>query len=193
MTERRTTDDLAAFLAGTWAAGLPVPRESSTLEVKAAFLLWQNALVKDDYQGISGMGVYPFDLPEVGSTLMIEGQAFTVLTSRWDRESEGDRVQYNLIVRKGQESNGVTVKYGASVRFTDPDVPEIYVEEDGPDKARITALQKAKLTGHEPRDVHWATDDGDQIMLWPSQERMSVQAYNEKFPDDVRYRDPETL
>ena len=87
----------------------------------------------------------------------------------------------------------MTDLYGAGVVFTDPDVPEIYVEEDGSEKARITALQKAKLTGHEPKLVFYTTDDGDKIMLWPSEERMSWDEYNLRFPDDPRFMDPERL
>jgi hypothetical protein len=87
----------------------------------------------------------------------------------------------------------MTTMYGAGVIFTDPDIDEVFTEQDNPNKARVTALQKAKLTGHEPKLVYWTTDSGDQVMLWPSEERMSVATYNERFPDDPRFRDPETL
>lgn len=86
-----------------------------------------------------------------------------------------------------------TTMYGAGVVFVDPDVPEVFTEQDGSEKARITALQKARLTGHEPKLVYYTTDHGDRIMLWPSEERMSWDEYNERFPDDPRFRDPETL
>lgn len=87
----------------------------------------------------------------------------------------------------------MTTMYGAGVIFTDPDIPETFTEQDEPEKARVTALQKAKLTGHEPKLVYWSTDDGDKIMLWPSEERMSWREYNERFPDDPRFQDPEDL
>jgi hypothetical protein len=194
VTERKTTEELAALLAGVLNAGLPVPRESSTLEMKAAFMLWRHNASQADYRGIQGFGVFPFDLPEVGSEVVAGGFDCEVIASRWGRRCEGDHVEYDMIVRRGRKKEkSMTTKYGASVRFTDHDIPEVYVEEDSPDKARTYALQKAKLTGNEPELVNWATDDGDQVMLWPSQERMSVQAYNERFPDDVRFRDPETL
>ena len=96
-----------------------------------------------------------------------------------------------LIVRK--EEKRVSTMYGAGVVFTDPEVQEIYTEQDDPEKARITALQKTKLTGHEPKLVYWTTDDGDKIMLWPSEERMSYREYTERFPDDPRFQDPERL
>jgi hypothetical protein len=83
--------------------------------------------------------------------------------------------------------------YGAFVCFENRDLPEVYTEEDSPEKARAFALQKAKLTGNEPAFVSWATDEGDMVELWASGERMSTDAYNERFPDDVRFRDPETL
>lgn len=195
MSERKTTEELAALLAGCVVAGLPVPRESSTLEARAAFLRWQHAASKADYCGLNGFGVFPFDLPEVGSHREFNGWRYTVISSRWGREAQNDKVEYNLILFRGQstkEQNMATM-YGAGVIFTDPEIAEVFTEQDSPDKARITALQKAKLTGHEPKLAYWTTDDGDQVMLWPSEERMSVATYNERFPDDVRFRDPETL
>jgi hypothetical protein len=87
----------------------------------------------------------------------------------------------------------VTTMYGAGVVFVDPDIPEMVTERDDPEKARITALQMAKITGHEPKLVYWRTGDGDKIMLWPSEERMSMREYNERFPDDPRFQDPENL
>lgn len=83
--------------------------------------------------------------------------------------------------------------YGAGVVFVDPEVKEVFTEQDAPDKARITALQKAKLTGHEPKLVYWTSDHGDRIMLWPSMDQMSYAEYNERFPDDPRFQDPERL
>lgn len=83
--------------------------------------------------------------------------------------------------------------YGAFVCFANRELPEVYVEEDSPDKARTFALQKAKLTGNEPAFVSWSTDDRDMVELWPSGERMSTDTYNERFPDDLRFRDPEAL
>lgn len=193
MTERKTTEELAALLAGCLAAGLTVPRESSVLEVRAAFLLWRHNAGQADYRGIQGLGVFPFDLPEIGSTMEIQGKSFEILTSRWGRESEGDRVEYNLIVKEQSTKEEDMTMYGAFVCFKDRELNEVYVEEDSPDKARTYALQKAKLTGNEPAFVSWATDDGDLVELWPSGERMSTDTYNERFPDDVRFRDPETL
>jgi len=70
--------------------------------------------------------------------------------------------------------------FTATVHFTDPDLDPITVEEDNPDKARIYALQHAKLTGHEPQRVQWETLGEDQVMLWPSQEQMSVATYRER-------------
>lgn len=182
MRERRTTEELAALLAGMLATGLPVPRESSTLEARAAFLAWQHAASKDDYRGIQGFGVYPLDLPEVGSTLLFDGEPFRVLSSRWGRESEGDRVEYNLVVQREEAplEDVFMRKFTATVHFTDPKVEPVEVEEDNPDKARVYALQKAKLTGHEPERVEWETQGQKQVMLWPSQEQMSVETYRER-------------
>lgn len=70
--------------------------------------------------------------------------------------------------------------FTATVYFTDPELDPIKVAEDNPDKARVYALQKAKLTGHEPDRVHWQTQGQDQVMLWPSQEQMSVATYEER-------------
>jgi hypothetical protein len=193
VSERKTTEELAALLAGCVVAGLPVPRESSVLDVRAAFLAWRHAASQDDYRGISGFGVFPFDLPEVGSALEVNGDQFDVLTSRWGRKAEGDRVEYNLILRKSTKEQSMAV-YGAFVCFTNRDLPEVAAEEDSPDKARVYALQKAKLTGNEPAFVSWATDDGDMVELWPSGERMSTSAYSERFPDDARrFRGSETV
>jgi hypothetical protein len=71
-------------------------------------------------------------------------------------------------------------KFTATVHFTDSDLDPVTVEEDNPDKARIYALQKAKLTGNEPERVEWETPGQPQVMLWPSQEQMSVEAYRER-------------
>lgn len=71
-------------------------------------------------------------------------------------------------------------QFTATVHFTDPDIEPVAVEEDNPDKARIYALQQAKLTGHEPERVVWQTQGQDQVMLWPSQEQMSVATYEER-------------
>jgi hypothetical protein len=71
-------------------------------------------------------------------------------------------------------------KFTATVHFTDSDLDPVTVEEDNPDKARIYALQKAKLTGNEPERVEWETSGQPQVMLWPSQEQMSVEAYRER-------------
>jgi hypothetical protein len=182
MSERKTTEELAALLAGCVVAGVPVPRESSTLEARAAFLRWQHDASKHDYSGISGFGVFPFDLPEVGSQLVIDGAPHLILSSRWGRESEGDRVQYNLIVRREEatQEDALMRKFTATVHFTDSDLDPVIVEEDNPDKARIYALQKAKLTGNEPERVEWETPGQPQVMLWPSQEQMSVEAYRER-------------
>jgi hypothetical protein len=71
-------------------------------------------------------------------------------------------------------------KYTATVHFTDPELEPVKVEEDNPDKARIYALQHAKLTGAEPQRVEWQTQGEDQVMLWPSQEQMSAATYRER-------------
>lgn len=59
-------------------------------------------------------------------------------------------------------------KFAAVVDFTD-DGEVLRHEAEDPDKARIEALQKAKLTGREPRRVRWETEDGDREMSWPDQ------------------------
>jgi hypothetical protein len=87
----------------------------------------------------------------------------------------------------------IMARYSAFVCFTNRELPEVSTEEDSPDKARIYALQKAKLTGHEPAFVSWTTEDGDMVELWPSGERMSTGTYNERFPDDMRFRDSEAI
>lgn len=71
-------------------------------------------------------------------------------------------------------------KFTATVHFTDPGIEPVEVEEDNPDKARVYALQKAKLTGHEPERVEWETQGQKQVMLWPSQEQMSLDTYRER-------------
>ena len=71
-------------------------------------------------------------------------------------------------------------RFTATVHFTNPDLDPVEVEEDNPDKARIYALQKAKLTGNEPERVEWQTEGQSQVMLWPSQEQMSVDTYRER-------------
>lgn len=71
-------------------------------------------------------------------------------------------------------------KYTATVHFTDPERDPVIVEEDNPDKARIYALQHAKLTGAAPHRVEWQTQGEDQVMLWPSEERMSRATYQER-------------
>jgi hypothetical protein len=181
VSERKTTEELAALLAGCVVAGVPVPRESSTLEARAAFLRWQHDASKHDYRGIQGFGVFPFDLPEVGSQLVIDGAPHLILSSRWGRESEGDRVQYNLIVRREEPQEDVLMrKFTATVHFTNPELDPVEVKEDNPDKARIYALQKAKLTGNEPERVEWETEGQKQVTLWPSGEQMSVDAYRER-------------
>jgi hypothetical protein len=81
--------------------------------------------------------------------------------------------------------------YCAFVCFENRELPEVYVEADTPYKARTGALQKAKLTGNEPAFVSWSTDGRDMVELWSSGERMSTDTYNERFPDDMRFRDPE--
>jgi hypothetical protein len=59
-------------------------------------------------------------------------------------------------------------KYAAVVDFTDGG-DRLRHEAEEPDKARIEALQKAKLTGREPQTVRWETPDGDRAMSWPDQ------------------------
>lgn len=71
-------------------------------------------------------------------------------------------------------------KFTATVYFTNPDVAPITEEEETPDKARIYALQHAKLTGAQPERVVWQTEGQDQVMLWPSQEQMSLATYEER-------------
>jgi hypothetical protein len=182
VSERKTIEELAALLAGVMTAGLPVPRESSALEVRAALLRWQHDASKHDYSGINGFGVFPFDLPEVGSELKIDGVPYRILSSRWGRESEGDRVEYNLIVRREDavQEDVFMRKFKATVHFTDPALGPVTVEEDNPDKARIYALQQAKLTGNEPEHVEWETRGQSQVLLWPSGEQMSIDAYRER-------------
>lgn len=71
-------------------------------------------------------------------------------------------------------------QFTATVYFTDPDLDVVTVEEDNPDKARIYALQQAKLTGNEPDRVEWQTQGQDQVLLWPSGEQMSIDTYRER-------------
>lgn len=70
--------------------------------------------------------------------------------------------------------------YGARVLFTDYGDALLHNGEDS-DKVRIEALQKAKLTGREPKVVFWDTDDGAQAMTWPEQVRMSREDYESKY------------
>jgi hypothetical protein len=70
--------------------------------------------------------------------------------------------------------------YGARVLFTDKGEALMH-NTDGSDKARIEALQKAKLSGREPEVVFWDTDDEPMAMLWPSEERMSRTEYERRY------------
>ena len=67
--------------------------------------------------------------------------------------------------------------YSATVRFTDPEREDLFHTADTPDKARIEALQKAKLTGAEPEVVFWDTDGEQLAMTWPDEVRTTRAEY----------------
>jgi hypothetical protein len=70
--------------------------------------------------------------------------------------------------------------YGARVLFTDDGAALLHNGED-PDKVRIEALQKAKLTGREPKVVFWDTEDEVMAMTWPAQDRMTREAWMDRY------------
>jgi hypothetical protein len=104
----------------------------------------------------------------------------------WD---EGDRrLAYDFRTRQTMERREYVLRerktkpmrvYGARVLFTDHGDALMHNGEE-PDKVRIEALQKAKLTGREPTVVFWDTDDGTQAMTWPEGECMSREDYEAK-------------
>jgi hypothetical protein len=77
------------------------------------------------------------------------------------------------------------MRYVATVHFINDSREPLVHQADSSDKARIEALQKAKLTGHEPKSVVYDTDAGMRALDWATGETLSRDEYHHRFfPED---------
>lgn len=104
------------------------------------------------------------------------GIAYDLGSSRRVRLIDGTELDWDeFLAEKGLKDEGVK-RYSARVEFTTGEA--LFHTETDPDRARIEALQKAKLTGREPEAVIWEDEDSRTwAMTWPDQKIMTEAEY----------------
>ena len=75
-------------------------------------------------------------------------------------------------------------RYGARVKFTDGG-EDLTLDAETPDKARIEALQKAKLSGRTPEVVLYDTDDEVLAYLYESGQTMPKDVYKARYTTGI--------